>query len=197
MLAAGFDARALRLGLPADAVVFEVDQAEVVRHKLDTMERIGARPGCGWKPIVANLQTSWEEMLLEQGFNASIPTVWLAEGLLYYLDVPLIRSIFDRARRLSGEGSMFVCDVVNELMINSPIPAVRDRNQRMKDVGSPMVSGINDPVAFLRESGWAVEKLAHPGEQEANFGRWPDRIPVIPREYPGWPRYFLLCAKSV
>jgi O-methyltransferase involved in polyketide biosynthesis len=39
-----------------------------------------------WATVAADLQKpGWTEQLLQQGFRTDVPTIWVAEGLLYYL----------------------------------------------------------------------------------------------------------------
>src|ERR1700738_613368 len=46
LLAAGVDARAFRLDLPADTTVFELDSAPVLQFKQEILDHAGATPVC-------------------------------------------------------------------------------------------------------------------------------------------------------
>lgn len=55
--------------------------------------------------------------------------------------------------------------------------------------GAPGRFGTNYPEILMARHGWVVD-VTQPGEDGANFGRWPR--PMIPREVPGLPRSFLV-----
>ena len=39
-----------------------------------------------WVTVAADLQNpGWTQQLIQQGFSREVPTIWVAEGLLYYL----------------------------------------------------------------------------------------------------------------
>ena len=196
-LAAGFDARVARLQVPYGTRFFEIDQEEIISRKKEVFRKMCGREPENWRPISCALEDPWERLLSSTEFSRESPTAWIAEGLLYYLEPDLIRSILARLSELSCCGSVLLCDLINVLMVTSELPSVRKLNQNMRDVGAPIKTGIDDPVSFLKDWGWSVEQLHHPGEADANFGRWPARIPVIPRGYPGFPRYFVISARKL
>jgi methyltransferase (TIGR00027 family) len=57
LVAAGMDTRAFRLPLPADAVVYELDQAEALDWKDQTLA--GMRPRCGRVTVPVDLREEW------------------------------------------------------------------------------------------------------------------------------------------
>ncbi len=58
--------------------------------------------------------------------------------------------------------------------------------------GAPGKFGTNDPEKLMARHGWEAG-ATQPGEEGANFGRWPR--PIVPREVPGVPRSFLVKAR--
>lgn len=195
-LACGFDARVFRLNVAPGVTFYELDQDEIIQRKIDTLKRLAIPINCDWRPIAANLHGDWENHLLEAGFDPRQPSVWLAEGLFYYFEEGASRDILNKVSRLSSADSSLICDLINDQMMNSQLPSIVDLNRKMRELNSPWIFGVNDPGRFLLEWGWVIEKLLHPGEEEANFGRWPARIPVIPRDAPGWPRFYLISARK-
>jgi methyltransferase (TIGR00027 family) len=100
LLAAGLDTRPLRLDIPPDVAVFEVDSAPVLYFKQQIL---------GWHgrsvPVAADLRGDWLPLLLDAGFDPREPTAWLAEGLLMYLDKDDADTLLDTVTKASAPGS--------------------------------------------------------------------------------------------
>ena len=103
--AAGLDSRAYRLAWPNATVVFELDQPEVLEFKRQVLARHGDAPTAERREIAVDLREDWPQALLEQGFDASAPSAWLAEGLLIYLPATAQRQLFTGIDALAASGS--------------------------------------------------------------------------------------------
>ena len=89
IVAAGLDARAFRLPLPPDATIFEVDRSDIFDVKDDVIHQAALAPRCQRRTVVADiLDPGWIAGLAGSGWDPDRPTLWLAEGLLIYLDQP-------------------------------------------------------------------------------------------------------------
>jgi len=185
LLAAGMDSRAFRLSWPAGTRLYEVDQPEVLALK---QERLGgATPACDRVPVPIDLADDWPAALTDHGFRPRLPTVWLAEGLLPYLDERLVRELLGRVAALSAPGSTFLADVIGKTMLE--LPQLRPMLDFVAKLGAPWRFGTDEPEALLEPLGWTV--TAHDlGTFAAEVGRWP--WPVVPRSVPGVPRSFLV-----
>jgi methyltransferase (TIGR00027 family) len=193
LLAAGMDARAFRLSWPPGMRLYELDRPEVLKAKEEVVARVGAQPSCERRVVGADLaHPSWSEALLEAGYEPREPSVWLAEGLLFYIPEAAVRGLLDHAGAFATSGSLLGVDLVNEDLLASPLmqPLLRALARR----GAPVHFGANDPEALLAEHGWEA-KATQPGERGANYGRWP--YPVAPRRVPGVPRVFFMRARRV
>lgn len=91
-LCEGMDARAYRLRSIKDCSVFEVDSAKVMHFKesiFQAMVEAGEHlPMLEAKSLnrVADIATEdWFNRRKATGFKAHLPTVWILEGFLYYL----------------------------------------------------------------------------------------------------------------
>jgi len=188
ILAAGMDARALRLDWPAGITVFEIDRDDVFDRKEEAL--VNARLTCDRRIVRADLATPWVQALLDAGFDPTRPTAILAEGLLMYLDERAVNDLFTELKSLACEGSWIAMDLVNTEMLTSAYTA--GYMKKLAELGCPWTFGVSDPVAFLAQHGWRGEWVS-PGEPEANYGRWP--FPVPPRSMPGLPRTFLVTAR--
>jgi methyltransferase (TIGR00027 family) len=105
ILAAGLDARAWRLAWPAGSVVYEIDQPKVLAFKLETLESHDVIPIATHVSVGIDLRQDWPKALADAGFDPSVPTAWLAEGLLPYLTADAQNLLFDRIQALSASGS--------------------------------------------------------------------------------------------
>ena len=85
ILASGLDARGYRLDWPADTVVFEIDQPEVIAFKTGTLAELGAEPTARLHTVAVDLRNDWPTALTDAGFDKTTPTAWIAEGLFGYL----------------------------------------------------------------------------------------------------------------
>ncbi|WP_441961636.1 class I SAM-dependent methyltransferase [Mycolicibacterium houstonense] len=105
ILAAGLDSRAYRLPWPDGTVVYEIDQPEVVRFKTDTLAELGAAPTTDLRTVSMDLRFDWPAALTAAGFDPSVPTAWIAEGLLGYLPGDAQDRLLDQVTELSAPGS--------------------------------------------------------------------------------------------
>jgi methyltransferase (TIGR00027 family) len=105
ILASGLDTRAYRLPWPRDAVVFEIDQPQVLEFKTRTLAGIGAEPATDRRTVAIDLRDDWPRALLNTGFQQGVPTAWIAEGLLIYLPPDAQDRLFDNITSLSAPGS--------------------------------------------------------------------------------------------
>lgn len=116
ILASGLDARAYRLNWPAGTVVYEIDQPAVVAFKTQTLSDLGAEPSCIRRTVAIDLREDWMSALRDNGFDPSIPTAWLAEGLLIYLPPGAQDTLFGDIITLSAPGSRIATEFVPKLV---------------------------------------------------------------------------------
>jgi len=105
ILAAGLDSRAYRLDWPAGTAVYEIDLPKVLEYKAQTLASHGATPIADRRPVPVDLRHDWSQALRDNGFDASRPTAWLAEGLLPFLPAAAQEAMFTSIDALSGSGS--------------------------------------------------------------------------------------------
>ena len=191
LLAAGMDARAFRLDWPPGTRLYELDRPEVIDAKDAVASSVGAHPTCERWVIGVDLERpSWPEALLSAEYETQEPSVWLAEGLFFYLTEAAAGTLLGSASVLAAPSSRLGADLVNRDLLTSPVmrPMLGTFSRR----GAPGRFGTNDPEALFGEHGWEAEVI-QPGESEANYGRWP--YPVAPRRMSGVPRLFLVRAQ--
>jgi len=121
IVAAGFDSRAYRLDLPT-ANFFELDFPAVVADK---QTRVAANNlSCTGKSVTyvgADLRntTAQEALLQHKNFNASLKTIFVVEGLVYYLHQPDVDKLFKSLGEVAASGSKLVFDFTNDCIIHT------------------------------------------------------------------------------
>lgn len=180
ILAAGLDARAYRLAWPAGATVYELDQPEVIAFKSETLAQLGAKPAADRRPIAIDLREGWPKALVDNGFDPTQPTAWIAEGLLIYLPPEAQDLLFDRIDELSAPGSRVATEHIPDINAFSD-----ERSQeiadRLKKYGHDIeMSELiyrderNDVIEYLTARGWDVSVQAMRDAYAANGFEFPE-----------------------
>lgn len=157
IVGAGLDARAYRLALPRDLTAFEIDHAEVISFKQRLVDEIELISTCRHRVVVADLVTDdWLQHLTDTGWEASRSTVWVAEGLLVYLNHEERAQLL---RQLAAASAM--CSVLGATL-----------STRTDNLAHPLwhPAAAAEPVEWLAQCGWhaTVQTMA---EASAAFGR--------------------------
>ncbi|WP_436790465.1 class I SAM-dependent methyltransferase [Yinghuangia sp. YIM S10712] len=111
LLGAGLDARAFRLDWPDGCVVFEIDRDSVLAFKHGVLAGLSATPKATRVPVPVDLREDWVGALIDSGFDTSAPSVWLAEGLLFYLTGAAETYLIGMVDQLAPGGSALAFEV--------------------------------------------------------------------------------------
>ncbi|WP_376793945.1 SAM-dependent methyltransferase [Thermogemmatispora sp.] len=151
--AAGLDTRAFRLNWPTGTRFFEIDQPLVLDYKEAILQAQQAQPRCERLVVMADLaEADWSNALLQAGFDPTSPSVWLVEGLLFYLSSEHINQLIGQISILAAQDSWIGFDAIHSAMLASPV--MQARIERVARFGSPWIGAIDDPVSFLASFGW-------------------------------------------
>lgn len=175
LLGAGLDTRPYRLALPADVDWYELDRREVFASK----EAILAEhvPRCRRHTVVADVTADWATPLLAAGLDQAGQTLWLAEGLLFYLTEETIIEMLRTARQLGGPRSLLAADITGTAGLDAP--AMQTYRDWCAHHNVPPPFGIDDPAGLLSAGGWQLDRLTAPGAPDANYGRLPVQPPGL------------------
>jgi len=191
LAAAGLDTRAFRLNWPPQVRLYEMDLPEVLDAKEEVIEAAGARAICERYTLRVDLsQEAWPEALLAVGYKPERPSVWLIEGLLFYLTRAAVDGLLEKVNVLTMTGSLLGLDVMNRGLFFSPV--AWPMQAALARRGATGRFGTNDPERLMARHGWEAD-VTQPGEEGANYGRWPR--PMVPREVPSLTRSFLVKAR--
>jgi methyltransferase (TIGR00027 family) len=165
ILASGLDSRAYRLQWPAGTTVYEIDQPKVLEYKSATLDEYGVVPTAVRRAVPMDLRFDWPNALQQAGFDASVPTAWLAEGLLMYLPAKAQDRLFEHITALSAPGSRIAAETMG-VQADERRAQMRERFERIAaqfgmestlDVQELIYSDPDraDVAAWLAEHGWA------------------------------------------
>ncbi len=157
ILGAGYDTRAYRIeGLKGRVNVFEVDHPTTQIVKMEKIKKIfGNLPGhVVYVPVDLGTEDLGQR-LLETGYDKSKKTLFLMEGLLYYLPPSAVDKILSFIVKNSGKGSSIIFDYYPDSVIDGTCEVGRNIRDFVKQVGEPLLFGINEGAVetFLEERG--------------------------------------------
>ena len=159
VVAAGYDARALRYAKPGVAW-FEVDHPATQADKRERLRRLGIEaPDVTF--VAADLaQPGLADALAEHGHDAATPSLMLAEGLIVYLDEEVIAAMAHELRAAAAPGSHLAV---------SASPIVDEERRRrfaasVEAIGEPARSHTTatETQRLLEAAGWHPTELPEP-----------------------------------
>ena len=189
ILASGLDSRAYRLQWPAGTTVYEIDQPKVLEYKSATLAQHDVEPSAQRREVPIDLRFDWPKALRDAGFDASVPTAWLAEGLLMYLPADAQDRLFEQITDLSAAGSRVAVETVG-VQAEERREQMRERFQHIAeqfgmeqalDVQQLMYDDPDraDVAVWLGEHGWTTAAITSKDEMR-RLGRF-----VLPEESDG------------
>ncbi len=166
ILASGLDSRAYRLAWPAQTVVYEIDQPQVIEFKTRALAELGAEPTTERRVVAIDLRDDWPTALRTAGFDPSQPTAWSAEGLLGYLPPEAQDRLLDTITELSAPGSRLATESSRNLEPGD----LEKMTERMKDIserwrahgfeldmtGLVYLGDRNEAAPYLTDRGWQL-----------------------------------------
>lgn len=161
ILASGLDTRAYRLPWSRDAVVFEIDQPQVIEFKSGVLASLGANPAADRRTVAIDLRDNWPAALRDSGFDPTTPAAWIAEGLLIYLPPDAQDRLFDNITALSAPGSRLATEHMD--IQGSPDEWTEKLSERSRRMGSNIdlaelfyTGDRNSAGGYLTSKGWDV-----------------------------------------
>ena len=171
LVAAGMDTRAFRLSWPDKVIIYEVDHKALLDEKNKRLLELCALPNSPRVEVVADLTQPWIGSLKKAGHNPTSSTLWVIEGLVFFLKSEHVSSLLMTLTEASTSNSRLIIDMPSESLLKNPV------NQaflaKLHNDGCPWQFGIDTPEEFLHNHGWKVTEIKEPGEIDAGKKRWP------------------------
>lgn len=175
ILGAGYDTRAYRLGgISGRMTVFEVDHPDTQAGKrAKIMEIFGDLPKHVIYVPVDFEKDDLARQLTGSGYLRSKKTLFVLEGVVYYITKSAVRTTLSYIARNSGKGSRVLFDYLPESVVDGTNPQEVARNMRARamEYGEPFRFGIRDGAiaSFLEEIGYARIRNVTSAELKARY----------------------------
>ena len=192
LLGAGFDSRCWRLGGNANAVgtltAYEADDARVLDEKEKAMKDATLTLVASRRVVRCDLERGdWFAALVRAGYDATLPTLFVLEGLMYYLSPRRARRLTRECAARSGPSSAMVVSVVNPAALRratrEPLGAKIARffgRGKPKTARQSWKSSCDAPPETYFDA-WDVDTVGQLGDDVLHYGRWAGKTPT---EYP-------------
>jgi methyltransferase (TIGR00027 family) len=177
LLGAGLDTRAWRLSLPVGTVVYELDYSEVLVAKVAVLRE--ADVAADRRAVPADLRADWVQQLLAAGFDPMTATVWIAEGVLFYLTSSQVDGVLAGAATLSARDSVVAADTFGTGLLR--LPALRALVEHRARSGAALPFCTDTPRHLLASAGWRPDSVLDLGAPGANYGR----LAPLPSQWDG------------
>jgi methyltransferase (TIGR00027 family) len=174
-LGAGYDSRPYRLAdLIKDTRIFELDAPPTQEHKKSLLNRAGiAVPGFVTFIPTDFTRDSMKNDLFSAGFDNNKQTLYIWEGVTYYLTTPAVDATFSFIRKYSSPGSTLCFDYYSIFPGMDEAYGVKEQREFMKahSPGERMQFSIerNQIGAFLQERGFSITEHLTPEEMQKKY----------------------------
>jgi len=142
ILGAGFDTRALRLPRSAQVRSFEIDAPKTQAVKRETLKKAGI-DATGVTFVAADFEMEdWLTKLVDAGFDAGKPTLFIWEGVMMYLDKEAVEATL---RKIAGtaSGSVVAFDFITTEPLESGALYWRYARAGTAVAGEPLKFGVD------------------------------------------------------
>lgn len=159
IIGAGYDTRAYRIEGIKNMKVFEVDHPNTQNYKIQKIKEIyySAPKHVTYVPLDHETQ-NLSQRLCDYGYNKLLKTLFIIEGLIYYIPPNAAVETLNFIAYTSGEGSAVIFDYFPESVVNGKNKTEIAQNLRMFPQlhGEPLQFGINEVniEKYLKEFGF-------------------------------------------
>jgi methyltransferase (TIGR00027 family) len=173
ILGAGYDTRAYRMDELKKIRVFEVDHPDTQEVKIEMIKRIFGRLSDHVAYVPVDLTTDdLVFRLLEMGYDKSKKTLFLMEGLLYYLSPSAVDKVLSTIVMNSATGSSILFDYYPPSITEGTSDAGRFLKISLEKSGTPFQFGLEERMVetFLTHRGYSkVHKVTSEDYKRAYF----------------------------
>jgi methyltransferase (TIGR00027 family) len=153
ILGVGLDGRSCRLNFDLGTKFFQVDQLAVLNARQALLEAAGAEPKYSSYTISSDLPADdLSSKLRAAGFRSDTPSVFVAEGLVYYLTSKNLKRLVAQISSLAAPGSLLLAEY----------PAADALTKRNGDADLSVTADFDkerriDPWTLLESTNWLLE----------------------------------------
>ena len=156
LLGAGLDSRAARFACEGRRF-FEVDHPNTQAEKRARLAGVQGYPIDAATYVPCDFTSdSFAERLVAEGFDAQVPTLFIWEGVVPYLDETAVRATLRTIAEKAHPRRVVVFDYIMKKMAEGQRVDARDAALRrmVGDMQEPLKFGFNDPTPMIFEEGF-------------------------------------------
>jgi methyltransferase (TIGR00027 family) len=128
---AGFDLIALRFTKGKKVKVFEIDQVNTINVKIETLKNAGIQHDwINYIPVDYENE-SWDDKLLEAGFDETQKTLFLWQSVSLFLEPSIVKETLRKMADLSVDGSIIAQDFYSRAFLSGKISKLAKMNLNM------------------------------------------------------------------
>jgi len=170
---AGFDLIALHFTKRKKVKVFELDQVNTIKVKIETLKKAGIKHDWITYIPVDYANESWDDKLLGAGFDKTKKTLFLWQSVSLYLEADIVKETLRKMADLGVDGSIIAQDFYSKAFAEGEYSKEAKRYMSIIErMGEPAKFGIDmldDPKAavesFLKECGLKMTEYIQFGEK--------------------------------
>lgn len=165
-LAAGLDARAFRLELPASLNWFDVDLPDMIAYRREHLA--SAKPVCRHEHLAADLSDpASHAAVLARVRDADGPAMVIAEGLLVYLTADQVAALARSVHR-EPQVRFWLIDLASPLLLKM---LRRTWQPKLAAANAPMQFAPAEGTAFFAPLGWREAEFRSTWDESLRLGR--------------------------
>ena len=172
LLGSGYDTRFFRISAIQNRHIatFEVDLPNTIEDKQNYLfEKLGQIPqGLTLIPFDFNHQDL--NSLLDYNFNPELATIYVWQGVSYYLHQDSISKVLDFIKSKMTPNSVLIFDCCSPLMIykNDQVPGISASIDKLTEIGEPYLFGMyaDQMKAWLEEKGFQTIEILQQDDLE-------------------------------
>ena len=163
----GYDMRASRFRYRPEATLYEIDRTEILNRKKEIMRKNNLTASVRTTPVFSEIDHGLMQALNENGFDRCIPTLWIAEGLFFYLDTSTAPALVEEVNTLSCTKSEMLFEVSGTDLLE--LPSMEKYFQYLMRFGKALPYCTDYPEKLFTGAEWEVS-LDYYGSPHASFG---------------------------
>lgn len=175
LLGSGYDTRFFRLPSIRKNFIstLEVDLPKTIEDKRNCLiKKLGQIPqGLTLVPLDFNQEDL--NIALSNIFDSTIPTVYVWQGVSYYLPHESVSSFLDFIKAKMSPDSVFVFDCCSPLITfkNDQVPGINSQIDQLNEISEPYLFGLQDDEmeAWLKQKGFHDIQILKLSDLEAQF----------------------------
>lgn len=156
ILGAGLDTRAARLARPG-VRFFEVDQPASQADKRARLVGLAGYPVDAATYVACDFtHEDFHERLLAEGYDPGVPSLFVWEGVTYYLPEAAVRATLATIAGRSHPRSLVAFDLFGKRFVTGQVKdeAARSAREGLAGMGEPVLFGTDDVLPLLVATGF-------------------------------------------